>query len=118
MEITGKVFRVLPLVTGQGRNGEWRKQEFVIEIESGQFPKKLCLSLWGDKIEQSPLNEGEQVALSTMTAIGGRMAAYTGREIKWQWLMEGSKLDIFPKNPAPGPGIFTPVPIPGSVELV
>ncbi|MBK7213692.1 MAG: DUF3127 domain-containing protein [Bacteroidales bacterium] len=61
MEITGKVFRVLPLVTGQGRNGEWRKQEFVIEIESGQFPKKLCLSLWGDKIEQSPLNEGEQV---------------------------------------------------------
>jgi predicted dehydrogenase len=64
------------------------------------------------------LNEGEQVALSTMTAIGGRMAAYTGREIKWQWLMEGSKLDIFPKNPAPGPGIFTPVPIPGKVELV
>jgi predicted dehydrogenase len=66
----------------------------------------------------NPLNEGEQVALSTMTAIGGRMAAYTGREIKWQWLMEGSKLDIFPKNPAPGPGIFTPVPIPGSVELI
>jgi hypothetical protein len=64
------------------------------------------------------LNEGEQVAISTMTAIGGRMAAYTGREIKWQWLMEGSKLDIFPKNPGPGPGLFTPVPIPGKVELI
>lgn len=66
----------------------------------------------------NPLNEGEQVALSTMTAIGGRMAAYTGREISWKWLMEGSKLDIFPKNPAPGVGLFTPVPIPGKVELV
>ena len=64
------------------------------------------------------LNEGEQVAYSTMTAIGGRMAAYTGREIKWQWLMEGSKLDIFPKNPGPGPGLFTPVPIPGKVDLI
>jgi len=66
----------------------------------------------------NPLNEGEQVALSTMTAIGGRMAAYTGREVSWKWLMEGSKLDIFPKNPTPGPGLFTPVPIPGSVPLV
>lgn len=61
MEITGKVFSVLPLVTGQGKNGEWRKQEFVIEIESGQFPKKLCLSLWGDKIDQAGLVVGETV---------------------------------------------------------
>jgi len=61
MEITGKVFRILPLVTGQGRNGEWKKQEFVIEIESGQFPKKVCLSLWGDKIDQASLVEGETI---------------------------------------------------------
>jgi myo-inositol 2-dehydrogenase / D-chiro-inositol 1-dehydrogenase len=63
------------------------------------------------------LNEGEQVALSTLTAIGGRMSAYTGREISWNWLMSGSKLDIFPKEIAPGSGVFTPVPIPGKVEL-
>ncbi len=61
MEITGKIFRILPLVTGQGRNGEWRKQEFVIEIENGQFPKKACFSLWGDKIDQAQLLENEVV---------------------------------------------------------
>jgi hypothetical protein len=61
MEITGKVFKMLPLVTGQGKNGEWKKQEFVIEIESGQFPKKVCLSLWGDKIDQASIIEGETV---------------------------------------------------------
>jgi len=64
------------------------------------------------------INEGEQVAFSTLTAIGGRMAAYTGREISWRWLLEGSKLDIFPKSPGPGPGIFTPVPMPGQTELI
>lgn len=66
----------------------------------------------------APLNEGEQVALSTLTAIGGRMSAYTGREISWNWLLTASKLDIFPKEIAAGPGVFPKVPIPGSVELV
>jgi hypothetical protein len=32
--------------------------------------------------------------------------------------MEGSKLDIFPKNPAPGPGLFTPIAMPGVTQLV
>ncbi len=68
--------------------------------------------------KNAPLNEGEQVAMSTLTAIGGRISAYTGREISWKWLMDGSKLDIFPKDPKPGPGHFPAVPIPGMVELV
>jgi hypothetical protein len=66
----------------------------------------------------NPLNETLQVAESTLTAIGARMAAYTGREVSWKWLMEGSKLDLFPANPGPGPGIFGPVAIPGTTPLV
>ncbi len=66
----------------------------------------------------NPLNEGEQVAFSTLTAIGGRISAYTGREVSWNWLLNGSKLDIFPKTPAPGPGLFPAVPMPGKMELV
>jgi len=61
MDITGKVSRILPLVTGQGRNGEWRKQEFVIDIDSGGFQKKVCFSLWGDRIDQAALAENELV---------------------------------------------------------
>jgi hypothetical protein len=49
------------LESGQGRNGEWKKQQFVIEIESGQFPKKVCAQLWGDRIAQAGLTEGEMV---------------------------------------------------------
>ncbi len=66
----------------------------------------------------APLNEGEQVAYSTLTAIGGRMSAYTGREVSWKWLLEGSKLDIFPKECKPGPGVFPKVAMPGEVELI
>lgn len=61
MEIIGKVAQLLPLVTGQGRNGEWRKQEFIIEIADGQFPKKICFSLWGEKIDQAGLTLNESV---------------------------------------------------------
>jgi predicted dehydrogenase len=43
-----------------------------------------------------PLNEGRQVAESTLTAIMGRMSAYTGRAISWDWVMNASKLDLAP----------------------
>jgi len=64
MEISGKISLLLPLVTGQGKNGEWRKQEFVIEIADGQYPKKVCLSLWGEKIDQASLTVGETAKIS------------------------------------------------------
>ncbi|CCH53544.1 hypothetical protein BN8_02647 [Fibrisoma limi BUZ 3] len=49
LELTGKLIKVLPEVTGQGKNGAWNKQEFVIETNDPQFPKKVCMTAWGDK---------------------------------------------------------------------
>jgi predicted dehydrogenase len=43
------------------------------------------------------LNEGIQVAESTLTAIMGRMAAYTGKKITWEEAMN-SDLSIVPKE--------------------
>jgi predicted dehydrogenase len=68
--------------------------------------------------KNAPLSEGEQVAISCLTAIGGRISAYTGREVSWKWLMEGSKLDIFPKECKPGPGLYPKVAMPGETELI
>lgn len=45
-----------------------------------------------------PLNEGRQVAESTLTAIMGRMSAYTGRALSWDWVMKASKLDLAPPH--------------------
>ncbi|MFC1569204.1 Gfo/Idh/MocA family protein, partial [bacterium] len=41
----------------------------------------------------NPLNEGRRVAESTLTAILGRMSAYTGRAIKYSWALNTSQLD-------------------------
>lgn len=50
MEIQGKVIQVLPVETGAGKNGEWKKQNFILETE-GQYPKKVSIGLWGDKVD-------------------------------------------------------------------
>lgn len=63
MEITGKIVQLLAKQTGQGKNGTWEKQEYIIETE-GKFPKKVCFNLWGDKIGQFNLKEGDQVQVS------------------------------------------------------
>jgi hypothetical protein len=49
LELVGKLIKVLPEVTGQGKNGPWNKQEFVIETMDSQYPKKVCMTAWGDK---------------------------------------------------------------------
>lgn len=44
-----------------------------------------------------PINDGEWMATSTMMAIMGRMAAYTGQEITWEMAMN-SKEKLVPDN--------------------
>ena len=64
LEITGKVFTVLPSQNGQGQKGPWVKQNFVIET-GDQYPKKVCLLAWNDKAEiVSRLREGDEVKVS------------------------------------------------------
>jgi len=53
-ELTGKVLQVLPEQTGTGRNGQWSRQDFIVETQE-QYPKKVCFSAWGDKVSQMKL---------------------------------------------------------------
>jgi predicted dehydrogenase len=66
-----------------------------------------------------PINEGRNVAESTMAAIMGRMSAYTGRALKWDWAMNASKLDFTPPKYDFGVDLpVRPVAIPGETQLV
>lgn len=67
--------------------------------------------------EGNPLNEGVQVAESTMTAIMGRMSAYTGRALSWDWAMNSSQLDLSPPEYALIELPVRPVAIPGKTPL-
>jgi len=64
LELSGKVFALLQEQSGEGKNGRWVKQDFVIET-ADQFPKKVCFSAWGDKAEEvKKLKTGEEVTIS------------------------------------------------------
>ena len=63
MQLTAKLTQVLPLQTGTGRNGEWKKQDIIVETE-GQYPKKVCISIWGDKINSAQLQPGAMLTIS------------------------------------------------------
>ncbi|MCX6577695.1 MAG: Gfo/Idh/MocA family oxidoreductase [Candidatus Aminicenantes bacterium] len=65
-----------------------------------------------------PLNEGRRIAESTLCAIMGRMSAYTGRAISWEWAMTSSKLDLTPPKYDFGPLPVEPVAIPGITPLI
>jgi predicted dehydrogenase len=65
-----------------------------------------------------PLNERRQIAESTMCAVIGRMSAYTGRAISWDWAMNSSKLDLSPAKYEFGPNPVDPVAVPGTTPLV
>lgn len=53
VEITGKIVNVLPTQSGQGKNGEWVKNSFVIEWQDNGYKQLLCLEVNGaDKFEK------------------------------------------------------------------
>jgi hypothetical protein len=57
MQITAKLIQLLPIQIGTGKNGEWKKQDIIVETD-GQYSKKVCISIWGDKINDDQLLTG------------------------------------------------------------
>lgn len=63
-----------------------------------------------------PLNEGRRIAESTLTAILGREAAYTGQTVTWDELVRSGQ-SLLPDPVAFGPLATPPVPMPGETRL-
>ena len=62
-EINGKVIAVLPIATGEGKNGTWKSQDYVLET-GGQYPKKVCFNLFGDSIEKFNVGIDDEIKVS------------------------------------------------------
>jgi len=62
--------------------------------------------------EGKPLNEAQQIAESTLVAIMGREAAYTGKAISWDEILN-SNLSLMPEKLELGPLPVRPIPVPG-----
>lgn len=66
--------------------------------------------------EGNPLNEAQQIAESSLTAIMGRMSAYTGQEVTWEQALN-SQENLMPEKLEFGPLALPPVAIPGKTKF-
>jgi hypothetical protein len=48
MHITGALFQTMDIIEGAGKNGPWKKREFIIETQE-KYPKKICFSAWNEQ---------------------------------------------------------------------
>ena len=75
LTISWRIDSVLPLQQGTSKAGNpWKKQGYVLDT-GGQYPKKVCFSLFGDKIDQFPIQVGQDVTVS----IGIESREFNGR---------------------------------------
>jgi predicted dehydrogenase len=104
-------------ILGYGNSSITGNNPYTFEGEAPD-PSVLQYKEMIDSIRNSNgLNEGKQVAESTMTAIMGRMSAYTGKAVEWNWALKESRLDLNPEKMEFGDVIRRPVAIPGQTEL-
>ena len=61
MDIQGIITEILPIKSGVGKSGkEWKSQDYILQTE-GQYPKKICFSAFGDKIEEFDIKVGDSL---------------------------------------------------------
>ncbi|MCU0328818.1 MAG: DUF3127 domain-containing protein [Chitinophagales bacterium] len=60
MDIQVKIIQILPVISGQNKSGnDWKKQLFIGETTDSQYPKKIAFNLWGNKVDEVKLTEGQ-----------------------------------------------------------
>ncbi|MDB5351053.1 MAG: putative dehydrogenase [Planctomycetota bacterium] len=96
--------------TGEAKKSRFREKEVNPYVQEH-------IDLIGSIRAGKPLNELVTVAESTLTAIMGRMSAYTGKAVTWEQALN-SKLDTMPKELVMGPLPVPPVAMPGVTELI
>ena len=97
LQITGKVIEILALQSGTSKNGEWKKQEFILEIP-GQYPKQVCIVQWGEAIDKFGIKNGETITAS----IDIQSREYNGR---WYTDVKAWKVDRDSAGAADGPPV-------------
>ena len=88
LEIEGVVYSVLAPIQGVSNRGSaWKKQDVVIETLEGEYSRKICVTFFGDKSDESAkLVKGEKVKISINLE---------SREFKGKWYtnVNGWKID-------------------------
>ncbi len=94
MDITGTLIQILPAQTGTGKNGPWKKCDFVIET-SDKFPKKVCITAWNelsDQVEKMNMNSQLNVSFDI-----------SSREYNGRWYTDVKAWKVVAENKGSAP---------------
>ncbi|MBK8805403.1 MAG: DUF3127 domain-containing protein [Bacteroidales bacterium] len=86
MEVEGKIIQIIEPQIGTSAKGQWKKQDFIVETNE-QFPKKVCIGVFNDKIPLSSFNIGSQVKVH----INLESREFNG---KWYTNINGWKIEL------------------------
>lgn len=93
MQLSGRIVSLLPMQTGTGKNGTWRKQEVILETE-GQYPRKICVAVWGDRIDEQQLQVGNNLKVD----VDVESREYNGR---WYTDVKAWRVEVVAPGAAP-----------------
>ena len=89
-EIEGRLAGKLAAASGRSAKGDWSRQDFLLEVQDGNFPSTICFSLWGaDRVKEL---EKYQVGDTLKVSFNPVSREYNG---KWYtdlraWRLSGS----------------------------
>lgn len=97
MQLTAKPTQILPIQTGTGKNGEWKKQDSIVKT-IGQYPRKVCISIWGDKINEGQLRIGNLLQIDFDIESREYNSKWYTDIIAWEIEVAGSSNQNIPNN--------------------
>jgi hypothetical protein len=71
IEIKCKLLDKLPVQSGTSARGAWCKQDFIVETIE-QYPRKICMNVWGDDKVKELANYNSQDMLNVSINIESR----------------------------------------------
>jgi len=119
---TGTFTETNDYVFGSEGNANWGKKTITGKNNwtyKGQGPDDMYQNEHNEFFQSiragNPINNGEYMCHSTLMAIMGRMATYSGKIITWDQAMNAD-VDLFPKKLEFGPYPVPPVAVPGVTQ--
>lgn len=65
MNFKGTITNALPEQSGTSKSGKaWRKREYIVEYEHGQYPKSIVFTVMGQKIDELNIQQGAEYELA------------------------------------------------------
>lgn len=108
LKIAGSIIASNPEVGGVSQKGTaWRSKEYVLQTAE-KYPKKVAFSIFGERIDQYPLNIGDTVEIE---------CEVSSREYKGRWFTSVTAWSVTHQQaaapmpvPAPQPAMPSPPP--------